>query len=130
MKNTEISQELQTIGNCGANVREGIATYLQENFPQFTQEYVKNISADLSNIVGNKIQPIMTDYINLSEYKNENLAANKEINDGFWNIKEVMKFFRVSRQTIHQWIKDGTVKSFKIGGLRRFKKSDIENMFN
>ena len=41
------------------------------------------------------------------------------------SVKEVAEYFSVDRTTIYAWMKKG-LNSFKLGGLRKFRKEDIE----
>ncbi|MBA7695639.1 hypothetical protein ES703_104271 [subsurface metagenome] len=43
--------------------------------------------------------------------------------------REVADHFRVSVQTIYFWMKKGYIKSSRVGGARRFKRSDLEAFF-
>ncbi len=45
-------------------------------------------------------------------------------------IEDLTKFFGVSRQTIHNWVRGGILKSVKIGHLVYFKSSDVEKYIN
>ena len=47
----------------------------------------------------------------------------------YLTIKDVMKIFKVSHQTIYTWIKLGLLKSSLVGGSRRFREKDIEDFF-
>jgi PTS system nitrogen regulatory IIA component len=40
--------------------------------------------------------------------------------------QEVAEFLRVSRVTVVRWVRDGTLPGVKIGGVLRFRRSDIE----
>lgn len=44
--------------------------------------------------------------------------------------KEVAKILRVSYPTIHRWEESKILKSIKIGGVKRYKLSDIQNLLN
>ncbi len=72
------------------------------------------------------------------EFKNEILEGVekllKEFSEQFtpkhpeiWmNRKEVGELLGISLVTIHNWSKEGILKSYKIGTRVRFKRSDIE----
>ena len=49
--------------------------------------------------------------------------------DDLLTVKDVIKIFQVSHQTIYRWMKSGKLRSYKIEGMRRFKKEDVENLF-
>lgn len=44
--------------------------------------------------------------------------------------KEVAKILRISYPTLHRWEDQKILKSIKIGGVRRYKLIDIQNLFN
>lgn len=46
---------------------------------------------------------------------------------GYYTVADLMNFFQVSKQTVHNWHKKGTLKGMSIGGSLRFKKKDIDN---
>ena len=58
----------------------------------------------------------------------ENVKVNNLPN--LLRIEDLTKFFGVSRQTIHNWVRGGILKSVKIGHLVYFKSSDVENFIN
>jgi excisionase family DNA binding protein len=41
-------------------------------------------------------------------------------------VAETAKYFKVTRQTIYNWVNKGIVTKYKIGGRSLFKISDIE----
>jgi len=41
---------------------------------------------------------------------------------------EVQKVFQVSRTTLYRWVKTRKIKKIKIGGVNRYKWSDIEKI--
>lgn len=41
-------------------------------------------------------------------------------------IVETAKFFKVSRQTVYSWIKEGKIFPIDMDGIRRFDKKDLE----
>jgi excisionase family DNA binding protein len=43
---------------------------------------------------------------------------------------EVAEAFRVSRNTVSKWAADGTVPVIRLGGVLRFRRSDIEALLN
>ncbi|MBA7611823.1 hypothetical protein ES703_19054 [subsurface metagenome] len=44
-------------------------------------------------------------------------------------IEEVAKHFRVKPKTIYEWMKRGILRSSRVGGVRRFKREDVEALF-
>ena len=42
--------------------------------------------------------------------------------------EEAAEYLNVSISTIHRWVKSQELPSQKIGGILRFKKSDLDNM--
>ena len=47
--------------------------------------------------------------------------------DEFLTVKEVQQFLKVSRTVIYKWLNEGSLKGYRVGGLVRFKKGDVEN---
>lgn len=60
------------------------------------------------------------------------MQENVKVNNlpSLLRIEDLTKFFGVSRQTIHNWVRGGILKSVKIGHLIFFKSSDVENYIN
>ena len=44
-------------------------------------------------------------------------------------VEEVAEHFRVSTKTIYFWVQKGLLKSSRVGGVRRFRKKDVEDFF-
>jgi excisionase family DNA binding protein len=40
--------------------------------------------------------------------------------------KELSEYLKISLPTLHKLVNNGTIKSYKIGGSVRFKKTEIE----
>jgi excisionase family DNA binding protein len=40
--------------------------------------------------------------------------------------KEVAVVLKVTKSTVHRWIKEGVINAYKIGGSLRFKSDEIE----
>lgn len=49
----------------------------------------------------------------------------KKEDDELWTRQQVADYFQVSLTTVHTWLKDGLIKSYKIGNKTRYKKSEI-----
>ncbi|MFV0485447.1 MAG: helix-turn-helix domain-containing protein [Candidatus Saccharimonadales bacterium] len=47
-------------------------------------------------------------------------------NDGFYNIDDICKLFRVSKITVYRWLKAKKITGYKVGRAFLFKKTDIE----
>jgi excisionase family DNA binding protein len=45
-------------------------------------------------------------------------------------IEDVMKRLLISRQSVHNYIKDGKLRPVKLGRLIRFDPADIEKLIN
>ena len=45
-------------------------------------------------------------------------------------IQDMMWWFRVSRQTIYDWIEDEALPYHKIRGRRRFRESEVKTWFD
>lgn len=48
--------------------------------------------------------------------------------DDYLSIKELCEKLKITRQTLHRWIKEGKVKSIKVGGTIRIPTSQFKNM--
>lgn len=46
----------------------------------------------------------------------------------FYSISDVAKIFRVTRQTVMAWIKNGTIHGVKIGGVYRISEDEIKRL--
>jgi len=46
----------------------------------------------------------------------------------FLTRKETAQFFKCSLVSIHQWMNDGIIKSYKVGNRTYFKKSELINV--
>jgi PTS system nitrogen regulatory IIA component len=44
-------------------------------------------------------------------------------------IEELAKHFSVSVSTVRGWIRENTIPTLKIGGVYRFRKSEVEAVF-
>ena len=45
-----------------------------------------------------------------------------------YTLKEVMSIFKVTRQTIYNWIAEGKIKVVKIGGIVRVSEEEVERI--
>jgi len=57
------------------------------------------------------------------------VVLKKEESEVFMNSKEVVECLKISKSTLNRWIK-GYLKSDKLGGIRRFRKSDVDKLMN
>jgi excisionase family DNA binding protein len=51
--------------------------------------------------------------------------TNKVLADAWLTTSEAAKALGVKNSTIEKWARDGSLPSFKIGGLRRYRASDL-----
>ena len=56
-------------------------------------------------------------------------SRNATAND-LLTIDEVAKLLKVSKMTLWRWSKSGRLKKIDIGGVPRYRRSDIENLLN
>ena len=56
-------------------------------------------------------------------------SRNATAND-LLTIDEVAKLLKVSKMTLWRWSKSGRLKKVDIGGVPRYRRSDIENLLN
>ena len=91
----------------------------------------------MSNIQFIEVSPTeLADLIQLGLKKEvENLISelsdNKESGKEFLTRKETAEFFGVSVVTIHAWINEGHISSYKMGNRTYFKRSElIEQLLN
>ncbi|EOR92748.1 hypothetical protein ADIARSV_4099 [Arcticibacter svalbardensis MN12-7] len=59
--------------------------------------------------------------------RGKSLLVEKNISDNpdLMNMEEVIKFLKVSKVTIHNWKRNGIIKSHKMGRKLYFKKSEM-----
>ena len=48
----------------------------------------------------------------------------------YYSIEKVCSILDVNRTTLYRWDKRDYLKSIKVGGLVRYRKSDIDNILN
>ena len=54
----------------------------------------------------------------------------REMIQGFYTVKEVMKLLKLSRLTIYRYIEAKKLKTYKFWLEHRIKKEDLENFLN
>lgn len=65
------------------------------------------------------------------ESKFNQLINNQEKGKDFLTRKETAEFFGVSIVTIHNWVKEGIISSYKLGNRTYFKRSElVEQLLN
>lgn len=69
----------------------------------------------------------------LKDFKEQKLTTTPEINSidvkPYLSIKEVCLLLNASDSTIRKLIKQGTIKTFQMGGKHIIRRSDVENLF-
>jgi excisionase family DNA binding protein len=46
---------------------------------------------------------------------------------GEWmTTEDVEDFFQVSTSTVYRWVSDGKLPAYKVGGVRRYRREDVE----
>jgi excisionase family DNA binding protein len=46
---------------------------------------------------------------------------------GEWmTTEDVEEFFQVSTSTVYRWVSDGKLPAYTVGGVRRYKREDVE----
>lgn len=55
-------------------------------------------------------------------------AKTTKTTDQLMTIDEASKLLEVSKMTLHRWDQNGILKKVWIGGKRRYRKSDIEQL--
>ena len=70
----------------------------------------------------------------LEDFKEQKLTSTPEINSidvkPYLSIKEVCLLLNACDSTIRKLIKQGTIKTFQMGGKHIIRRSDVENLFN
>ena len=63
----------------------------------------------------------------IDRFKTEQSANPAEV---YYTIEKVCTILEVDRTTLFRWKKRDYLKSIKVGGLVRYRKSDIDNILN
>ena len=58
------------------------------------------------------------------------LQSKKAVENDLLTIDEVVALLKVSKMTLWRWSKSGRLKKVDIGGVPRYRRSDIENLLN
>lgn len=58
------------------------------------------------------------------------LQSKKAVENDLLTIDEVVALLKVSKMTLWRWSKSGRLKKIDIGGVPRYRRSDIENLLN
>lgn len=58
------------------------------------------------------------------------LQSKKGAANELLTIDEVVAILKVSKMTLWRWAKSGRLKKVDIGGVPRYRRSDIENLLN
>ena len=58
------------------------------------------------------------------------LQSKKAVENDLLTIDEVAAFLKVSKMTLWRWSKSGRLKKVDIGGVPRYRRSDIEILLN
>lgn len=74
---------------------------------------------ELVNLISESVKTQIQDLLSSSTKEQP-----KEEND-FLTRKETAKFFKISLVSVHQWVKDGLIKPYKVGNRTYFKKSEL-----
>ena len=72
-------------------------------------------SEELAEIIAKRCVVLLSEQANANKIKEEFLTS-----------KEAAKILKVSTVTLHQYIKEGIIPSYRIGSTIRFKFSDLE----
>ena len=51
-----------------------------------------------------------------------------DISKELLTIDEVAEMLKVSKMTLHRWDKNGVLKKIEVGGHRRYRRSDVEDV--
>lgn len=66
----------------------------------------------------------------LSAMEIARLQSKKAVENDLLTIDEVAASLKVSKMTLWRWSKSGRLKKVDIGGVPRYRRSDIENLLN
>ena len=61
---------------------------------------------------------------------NRETSIKKAVENDLLTIDEVAASLKVSKMTLWRWSKSGRLKKVDIGGVPRYRRSDIENLLN
>tara|TARA_B100000614_G_C14484599_1_gene468135 strand:+ start:724 stop:933 length:210 start_codon:yes stop_codon:yes gene_type:complete len=53
------------------------------------------------------------------------MRSNQQL-DKLMSLKDVAEYLQVAERTVYIWAHQGTIPSFKLGNIWRFKKSDLD----
>ena len=55
---------------------------------------------------------------------------NEKCEKSVYTVNDVCRMFSVTRKTLYNWEAKGILKSFKIGGTKRYNKEMIDKLIN
>lgn len=65
--------------------------------------------------------------MNVDEISSLNGKQVKVLEERFYTVKELSEYFRVSERTVRNWIKDGSIESYKVGRMTRVSEEQLNS---
>jgi hypothetical protein len=63
-------------------------------------------------------------------FKKAGIIIPNDDSTAYYTINQVASLFKKKRATIHNWIKKGLLKKYKVGTNTFFKKSEVDTLLN
>ncbi len=85
---------------------------------------------ELAGFLATEMKPLIEE---LKELKSEVAELRQQLHHKhkeLYTIDDLVELFNVTRATIHNWINDGKLVRYKIGGRTEFKRGDVEKLIN
>jgi len=79
---------------------------------------------ELANLISESVKTHIQELVNAT-----NKEQPKDEND-LLTRKEASEFLKISLVSLHSWMNEGIIKSYKVGNKTYFKKSELLNLFN
>lgn len=81
---------------------------------------------EIEGVNSDEFKAIISEQLEIALDKKLHVLQPQQSDEKYLSINQVAEMFSVSRVTINNWQKNGTLKPFQIGGKVFFKMSDIE----
>jgi len=86
--------------------------------------------AQLASFLTDELKPFIQEIKDLknevSELRNQLHSKHKEL----YTIDDIADLFNITKATVHNWVKEGKLIKYKVGGRTQFKRADVEKLIN